>query len=151
MISQMNSSNYTVLQKYSHIGLNQNLVRPTTLDIITRLHHYCLCLCSCGGKIFKRFLGSAWVEKSRISALGWTDDNSTMRGIMKRSVKWKYRIHCLLKPTFASLKLNRLYNLKLPVFKFLGELTYHSENDEIYHPNFAWYVERSFSMDIVPK
>ena len=54
-------------------------------------------------------------------------------------------------PTFASLKLNRLYNLKLPVFKFLGERTYHSENEEIYHPNFAWYAERSSSVDINPK
>ena len=28
---------YTVLQKYSHIGLKRNLLRSTTLDIITRL------------------------------------------------------------------------------------------------------------------
>ena len=28
---------YTVLQKYAHIGLNQNLFESTTLDIITRL------------------------------------------------------------------------------------------------------------------
>ena len=28
---------YTVFQKYAHIGLNQNLFRSTTLDIITRL------------------------------------------------------------------------------------------------------------------
>ena len=28
---------YTVLQKYAHIGLKQNLLRSTTLDIITRL------------------------------------------------------------------------------------------------------------------
>ena len=28
---------YTVLQKYAHTGLNQNLFRSTTLDIITRL------------------------------------------------------------------------------------------------------------------
>ena len=35
----MNSviSFYTVLQKYAHIGLKQNLLRSTTLDIITRL------------------------------------------------------------------------------------------------------------------
>ena len=38
---------------------------------------------------------------------------------------------------FASLKLNRLYNLKLPVFKFLGERTNHSENEQIYHPDFT--------------
>ena len=28
---------------------------------------------------------------------------------------------------------------------------HHSENEEIYHPNFACYVERSSSMDINPK
>ena len=28
---------YTVLQKYAYIGLNRNLFRLTTLDIITRL------------------------------------------------------------------------------------------------------------------
>ena len=27
----------------------------------------------------------------------------------------------------------------------------HSENDEIYHPSFAWYVERSSSVDINPE
>ena len=53
--------------------------------------------------------------------------------------------------TFASLKLSILYNLKLPVFKFLGERTYHSENEEIYHPNFAWHIEKSSSVDINPK
>ena len=31
------SFNYTVLQKYAHIGLKQNLLRSITLDIITRL------------------------------------------------------------------------------------------------------------------
>ena len=56
-------------------------------------------------------------------------------------------MHCLLKSTFASLKLNRLYNLKLPVFIFLGERTNHSENEQIYHPNFVWYVETSSSGD----
>ena len=30
-------NDYTVLQKYAHIGLKQNLLRSTTLDIITRL------------------------------------------------------------------------------------------------------------------
>ena len=76
-----------LLQKYAHIGFEP---KPSQID--NPRHHNqiawqcCLCLCSCGGKIFKRFLGSAWVEKSRVSALGWMDDNSTMRGIMKRSV-----------------------------------------------------------------
>ena len=52
--------------------------------------------------------------------------------------------------TFTSLKLNRLYNLKLGVFKFLGERTNHSEKEQIYHPNFVWYVERRSSGDINP-
>ena len=52
--------------------------------------------------------------------------------------------------TSASLKLNRLYNLKLRVFKLLGERTNHSENEKIYHPNFVWYVERSSSGDVNP-
>ena len=30
-------ANYTVLQKYADVGLNENLFRSTTLDIITRL------------------------------------------------------------------------------------------------------------------
>ena len=54
------------------------------------------------------------------------------------------------KSTFASLKLNRLHNLKLPVFKFSGERTNHSENEQIYHPNFVLYVETSSSGDINP-
>ena len=41
-------------------------------------------------------------------------------------------------------------NLKLPVFKFLGERTNHSENEQIYYPNFVWYVETSSSRDINP-
>ena len=67
-----------------------------------------------------------------------------------QTLKWNYRIQCLLKSTFTSLKLNRLYNLKLPVFKFLGEWTNHSENEQIYHPNFVWYVETSSSGDTNP-
>ena len=44
---------YTVLQKYARIGLKQNLLRSTTLDIITRqLDNIPLCLYSRGGKIF---------------------------------------------------------------------------------------------------
>ena len=56
----------------------------------------------------------------------------------------------LLRSTFASLNLNRLQNLKLPVFKFSGERTNHSENEQIYHPNFVWYAETSSSGDINP-
>ena len=44
--------------------------------------------------------------------------------------------------------LNRLYNLKLPVFKFLRERTNHFENQQIYHPNFVWYAETSSLGDI---
>ena len=43
-----------------------------------------------------------------------------------------------------------LYNLKLHVFKLSGEQTNHSENEQIYHSNFIWYVERSSSGDINP-
>ena len=50
----------------------------------------------------------------------------------------------------ATFALNRLYNLKLPVFKLLGERTNHSENESISHPNVAWYVERNSSRDINP-
>ena len=32
----LTAKTYTVLQKYVHIGLKQNLLRSTTLDIITR-------------------------------------------------------------------------------------------------------------------
>ena len=42
----------------------------------------------------------------------------------------------------------KLYNLKLPVFKFSGERTNHSENEQIYHPNFVWYAETSSPGDI---
>ena len=40
--------------------------------------------------------------------------------------------------------------MKLPVVKFLGERTNHSENEQIYHPNFVWYVETSSSVDVNP-
>ena len=35
--SSKQSTFYTVLQNHAHIGLKQNLLRSTTLDIITRL------------------------------------------------------------------------------------------------------------------
>ena len=44
----------------------------------------------------------------------------------------------------------RIHEIAL-VLKFLGERTYHSENEQIYHPNFVWFVERSSSADINPK
>ena len=49
------------------------------------------------------------------------------------------------------MKLNRLYNVKLHVFKSSGELTYNSDNENIYHSKFAWYAERSLLADINPK
>ena len=36
-VKKIGLSLYTILQKYAHIGLKQNLFRSTTLDIITRL------------------------------------------------------------------------------------------------------------------
>ena len=39
-------------------------------------------------------------------------------------------------------------HLKLRVFKLLGERTNHTENEQIYHPNFVWFVETSSSGDI---
>ena len=36
---------YTVLQKYAHIGLKQNLLRSTTLSIITRLRDNAAFVC----------------------------------------------------------------------------------------------------------
>ena len=77
---------YNVLQKYAHIGLNQNLFRSTTLDIIARFLTMLPLFVFMWWEDSQKILGSAWVEKSRVSALGWMDDNRTMRGIMKRSV-----------------------------------------------------------------
>ena len=57
---------------------------------------------------------------------------STSGGASHNSVQFaevNYRIQCLFKSTFTSLKLNRLYNLKLRVFKLLGERTNHSESE----------------------
>ena len=51
---------------------------------------------------------------------------------------------------FALLKLDRLHNLKLPVFKFSGEQTNHSENEQVYHPKFVWFEETSSLGDISP-
>ena len=50
------------------------------------------------------------------------------------------------------MQLNRLYNVKLHVFKSSGERTYsyNSDNENIYHSKFAWYAERSSLADINP-
>ena len=59
---------YTVLQIYTHIGLKQNLLRSTTLDIITRLLDNAAFVCiQVVGTFSKDF---SWVDKSRVSASG---------------------------------------------------------------------------------
>ena len=81
------------LQKLHCIAeIRAHWVETKPFEIDNPRHHYqiawqCrLCLYSCGGKVFWRFLGSLWVDKSRVLASGWMDENSTVRGIMKRSV-----------------------------------------------------------------
>ena len=68
----MSEDFYTVLQKYAHIGLKQNLLRSTTLDIITRLLDSAAFVCVyVMGRFSKDFSEvGAWVEKSRVSASG---------------------------------------------------------------------------------
>ena len=48
-------------------------------------------------------------------------------------------------------ELIRRYNVTLLVFKSWGERTYNSDNENIYHPKFAWYTEKSSSADINSK
>ena len=50
-----------------------------------------------------------------------------------------------------SLQLNRLDNLKSPVFKSLVERTYNSENKKYYHRKFALYAKRNSSTNFNPK
>ena len=38
-----------------------------------------------------------------------------------------------------------------PLIQGIRERTHHSENEDVYHSDFAWYVERSPSVDINPK
>ena len=49
------------------------------------------------------------------------------------------------------MQLNRLYNVKLHVFRSSGERTYNSDNENIHRSKFAWYAERSSLTDINPK
>ena len=49
------------------------------------------------------------------------------------------------------MQLNRFYDVKLHVFKSLGERNYNSDNKNIYHSKFAWYVKRSSMADINSK
>ena len=50
---------------------------------------------------------------------------------------------CTDKKWKSPMQLNRLCNVKLHVFKSSAERTYNSDNENIYHPKFAWYAERS--------
>ena len=50
-----------------------------------------------------------------------------------------------------TMQLNRFYNVKLHVFTSLGEPTYNTDDENFYHPKFAWYAERSSLADINPK
>ena len=43
-----------------------------------------------------------------------------------------------------------IFNLKLHVYRLLGEQTNHSENEWIYYPKIVWHVERNSSGDIDP-
>ena len=80
---------YTVLQKYVHIGLKQNHLKSTALDIITRMLDNAAFVCvHVVGRFSKDFAEVCGLRiKSRVSASGWMDDNSTVHGIMKRNVK----------------------------------------------------------------
>ena len=49
------------------------------------------------------------------------------------------------------MQLNRLCSVKLYVSKSSEEQTYNSDNENIYHPKFAWFAERSSLADINPK
>ena len=70
---------YTVLQKYAHIGLKQNLLRSATLDIITRLFDNAAFVC--------------------VHALGrFSKDFSEVRGLRNRGfqlqVEWMTTVLC---------------------------------------------------------
>ena len=58
---------YTVLQKYADIGLNQNLFRSTTLDIIARLLDNAVFVCV---HVAARFSKKIEGGESRVSASG---------------------------------------------------------------------------------
>ena len=70
---------YTVLQKYAHIGLRQNLLRSTTLDIITTLLDNAVFVC--------------------VHLEGWfSKDFSEVRGLRSRGfqlkVEWMTTVLC---------------------------------------------------------
>ena len=53
------STVYTVLQKYAHIGLKQNLLRSTTLDIIANAAFVCVHVV---GRFSKDFWEARWLR-----------------------------------------------------------------------------------------
>ena len=70
---------YTVLKKYAHTGLNQSLLRSTTLDIITKLLDNAAFVCA---NVVERF----------------SNDFSEVRGLRSRgfqlSVEWMTTVVC---------------------------------------------------------
>ena len=61
---------YTVLQKYGHIGLKQNILRSTTLDMGTRLLDNAAFVCIQVVKRFSKDFSEVRGEKSRVLASG---------------------------------------------------------------------------------
>ena len=63
---------YTVLQKYTHVGLKQNILKSVTLNIIIRLLDNAAFVCIHVVERFSKDFSEvrAWVEKSRVSASG---------------------------------------------------------------------------------
>ena len=62
---------YTILQKYTHIGLNQNLFRSITLDIITSSLDNAVFVCvPVVGRFSKDFSEVHGLRSSRVSPIG---------------------------------------------------------------------------------
>ena len=91
---------YTVLQKYAHIGLNQNLFRLTTFDIITRLFDNAAFVCvHVVGRFSKDFSKVRGLRSQGFQLLVEWMTTVTMRGIMKRSVSEHYITTRLYRPS----------------------------------------------------
>ena len=76
---------YTVLQKYAHIGLKQNLPRSTTLDIITRLVDNAAFVCiQVVGRFSEDFSETRGLRSQGFQLqVEWYVDNSTVRELWK--------------------------------------------------------------------
>ena len=66
LCSVKNESPYTVLQKYAHIGLKQNRLRSTTLNIITRLRDNAAFVCVHVVRRFSEDFSEALVRGLRV-------------------------------------------------------------------------------------